>query len=277
VTDARKGTVSIVDSTKGKFTYMPDMRVLGGTDTFTYQVISGDVITQHTVAIMIEPRIMTLGGAITAGVTDASKQLPKPALRVGYRQPLQVLLAANGYRVDFVGSQSFGHDIQGFDPDNEARPGWSAAEIAYGKKGTGADGIYGWLDRHPADIVLLQLSVNQLAGGLAGIEGILNEIDRWEMSAGGNPVTVVLLGVLTRGPGTPAINAFNRGIKVIVARRVSHPGNSPDDIVVIDDPNALLSPADFHDQLSPNSTGYRKLAQLWRAALVDHDLLNKCP
>jgi hypothetical protein len=38
-----------------------------------------------------------------------------------------------------------------------------------------------------------------------------------------------------------------------------------------------LSPAHFHTRLHPKALGYRELAQRWRDALVDHNLLNRPP
>ncbi|MDQ4147748.1 MAG: hypothetical protein M3120_08725, partial [Pseudomonadota bacterium] len=166
--------------------------------------------------------------------------------------------------------------VEGFDADNEAHPGWTATELAYGERGNGSDGIYGWLTAHPADIVLLQINPGQ-TDGAAGVEAIFKEIDRWEASPGGNPITVVLAEVPAKASGESNIRAFNRGLETIVTRRTADLINGPDDIVVIDDYRALVYPADFHDPVHPNRAGYRKMAQTWRDALVEHELLSKCP
>jgi Bacterial Ig domain len=274
VTDAKHGTVTLVDPTTGRFQYMPNIPAVGGNDNFTYEVVNGAGSEQHTATIMSKPRIMALGGDTTAGVMDAAKQLPRPVNRVGYREPLKDLLTAEGYHIDFVGSQSFDNDIKGFDPDNEAHAAWNVAQITYGKNGYGSDGIYAWLTQHPADVVLLQLSVNELDAGLAGVEAILDEINRWEMSPGGNTVSVMLAGIVGQGP---KLTAFNRSIRIMAARRATHLFSPPDNIIFIDHNRALVYPEDFHDALHPNKVGYRKMAQTWRDALVDYGLLQRCP
>jgi hypothetical protein len=210
---------------------------------------------------------MALGGSITAGVTDALKQLPHPGHRGGYREPLMRLLAADGYEVDFVGSQALGQGIQAFDPDHEAHPRWTIAQLAYGRRGDGSDGVYGWLAAQRADVVLLQLDAAHLATGPASVEAILSEIDRWEASPAGNPVTVVVSGVLGQAP---AVQSFNRALQAMIARRAS------DDVIVLNHAGALVYPDHFGDRLHPNTVGYRKLAKLWRDALIDHQLLTKC-
>ncbi|HEX2238949.1 MAG TPA: Ig-like domain-containing protein, partial [Gammaproteobacteria bacterium] len=274
VADAHNGTVAIVDPISGRFKYTPHAGA--SADSFTYEVVNGAGVERHTATVVFRSRIMALGGVTTAGLIDTRRQLPPPAQRVGYRQPLYELLTTDGYAVDFVGSRSLGFGVEGFDADNEAHPGWTATELAYGERGNGSDGIYGWLTAHPADIVLLQINPGQ-TDGAAGVEAIFKEIDRWEASPGGNPITVVLAEVPAKASGESNIRAFNRGLETIVTRRTADLINGPDDIVVIDDYRALVYPADFHDPVHPNRAGYRKMAQTWRDALVEHGLLSKCP
>jgi hypothetical protein len=276
VADARDGTVSMLDPTTGKFRYTPTLPAAGGADDFVYATDSARDAPRFTARVLTTPAVMALGGDVAAGVINGAQNLPPSALRVGYRRTLARLLAAEGYAIDFVGTQHFGSRIEQFDGQTEAHGGWSATELAYGRKGDGSDGVYGWLAAHPADLVLLQLGIEHLADGPAGVEAILNEIDRWEASVG-RPVIVVLSGIVSRPPSAPAIQAFNAGVAAMVARRAAGSLGKPDQIVLIRHGDALSSPANFHDRLHLNPSGYARLAALWRDALIDHELLEKCP
>ncbi|MGH8503717.1 MAG: PKD domain-containing protein [Gammaproteobacteria bacterium] len=275
-TNGRLGSAVIADATTGRFTYTPNAATTGGTDRFTYRVV-GAFSQPRAARIVYQPRIMPLGGALTAGSMDAAGQFPPPAHRVGYRRPLSLLLASEGYHVDFVGSRSFGFGIDGFDAGTQAHAGWSATEIAYGQRGDGSDGVYAWLTQHPADIVLLQLEANHLAAGPAGVEAILDEIYRWAASPGGRPVSVVLSGIVHPAPGGADIRAFNSALDALVARRVAGGVNRPHDIIVVDAQRALTAPADFQHGAYLSPAGYRKLAGVWRDALTENNLLRKCP
>ena len=76
-------------------------------------------------------RVMPLGDSITEGT-----QVPG-----GYRIGLWQRLAAGGYRVDFVGSQSNGPASLG-DHDHEGHPGWRIDQIDAN--------IVGWLSTYQA-------------------------------------------------------------------------------------------------------------------------------
>ncbi len=271
----RHGSISLVDPTTGRLLYTPDPAASGFRDSVTYDVVGARGATRQTAALMFESRIMTLGGAITAGLVDATRRLPPALHRTGYRQPLFDLLAADGYRVDLVGTQALGVGVAGFDADNEAHAGWTLIELAYGRRGDGTDGVYGWLDANPADIVLLQLERRHIVDGLAGVAAILDEIDRWQASPGGNPVTVVLASPVGNALGKAAWNASNAGMEAMAARRAAREAGAKGEIVVIDHP--LAHPADFYSPLYPNPRGYRKMAAAWRNALIDNGLLRSCP
>lgn len=108
-------------------------------------------------------RIMPLGDSITYdnNVDDEPPTNPNARPieeRIGYRLPLWLNLTAGGYDVDFVGSVEAGQDAgqdadPPFDPDNEGHPGYTADQVAdfiY-------DGINGWLQLNPADVILLYI------------------------------------------------------------------------------------------------------------------------
>ena len=71
-------------------------------------------------------RIMPFGDSITAGVTNytgATGDLPAVPNRVGYRKTLYDGLSADGYAVDFVGSESAGSAAAPSIPTSRVTPG----------------------------------------------------------------------------------------------------------------------------------------------------------
>src|SRR5690349_17858040 len=88
-------------------------------------------------------RVMPLGDSITEGT-----QVPG-----GYRIGLWQRLAAAGYRVDFVGTQSNGPAALG-DHDHEGHPGWRIDQIDAN--------ISGWLATTGARTVLLHIGTNDV-------------------------------------------------------------------------------------------------------------------
>jgi acyl-CoA thioesterase-1 len=90
-------------------------------------------------------RVMPLGASSTVGVGS-------PAT-AGYRLPLWQRLAADGVRIDYVGSRSSGPDALP-DTDHEGRSGWTAARMV---PMTG-----GWVLAAQPDVVLLHAGTNDL-------------------------------------------------------------------------------------------------------------------
>src|SRR5215212_10444100 len=88
-------------------------------------------------------RVMPLGDSITEGT-----QVPG-----GYRNGLWQRFTANGYRVDFVGSQFNGPSSLG-DHDHEGHPGWRIDQIDAN--------IVGWLRTSTPHTVLLHIGTNDV-------------------------------------------------------------------------------------------------------------------
>lgn len=216
-------------------------------------------------------RIMPLGDSITydqyiGDLRDASE-------RTGYRQQLWLLLQAAGYSVDFVGSRRAGWEaVPDFDPDNEGHPGWRDDEIA--------DEVYGWLESHPADIVLLHIGTNALDDNPYDVKNILDEIDRYEINYGAS-VTVFLARIINRAPPGPETTLFNANVAAMALDRVAYPANPayPDKIEMVDmengagldyeiDGSSPYDDGDMYDYLHPNVSGYEKMAQAWFDSLA---------
>ncbi len=290
---ANGGSVRITNPATGAYIYTPKPSGGGrGRDSFDYQVIDGSGATASgTETIMVDLKIMPLGDSITSGLTDVGNGgLPAVGQRTGYRKPLQDKLASYGYRFDFVGSIDHGCDA-GYDFEGEGWPGYTAAQIAGIDTAPPVDTCTGQasyvsvqdeLDSHPADIILLHIGTNDIATtSVSDIEAILDDIDAWESSPNGNPVTVVLARIIDQwhwksGDGHPnnvvnsTVTTLNNAIDAMVV------GRPNDDIIVVDMQSALTYPddlgdrsrTDFHYWLHPNDNGYDKMADVWLYPLI---------
>ncbi len=267
VTTAKNGTVTITNATTGAFSYQPATSGARGLDTFTYQVTDPDGgSASATQEVVVDEAIMPLGDSITDGVIGPTV-LPLDE-RFGYRRPLYDLLTGSGFTFDFVGSLSSGSSaLPDFDVNHEGHGGWNATEIAYGQTGFPTDGVRAWLNANPADIVLLHAGTNNLSQTTeVDIADILNEIDQWEQSAGGNHVTVILALIIDQNPLNPDVTTLNNAVQSMATTRIAN----GDDIIVVDQHGALIYPDDLSDQLHPNTTGYAKMANVWFDALEPH-------
>jgi VCBS repeat-containing protein len=286
ITTAKGGTVTITDPTTGAFTYQPDTAAgdKRGEDSFEYQVTDTDSLSDRaTEVVIVNQTLMPLGDSITSGTGQVSDEF----LRVGYRRPLQDKLTAALYTFDFVGGDSKGSAaIPSFDYNNEGHGGWPAADLRAGgglkddpTDGTD-EGTFGWLEDNPADIVLLHAGTNGLAPGgtnaddVAGAFSIISEIRQWEASANGNPVTVVLALIIDQNPIVDDVAAFNTRLQGLADDRI----NAGEDIIVVNQHDALVYPTDLFDDVHPTNTGYGKMADVWfDQALSLPNVLDKCP
>ena len=222
---------------------------------------------------------MPLGDSITQGSVFNGGDFGAAEFRVGYRKPLFDTLGISGYTFDFVGSLSHGSALLS-DSDHEGHGGWTAFDIAWGQN-PGTDGVFAWLDNNPADIILLHAGTNDLANTTEfDIADILDEIDRWENSAGGNPVTVILALIIDQDPINPDVTTFNNNVLAMADRPDITAG---DDIIVVNQQDALVYPGDMSDNVHPNDNGYAKMANVWLDALTNVNpntnevVLDKCP
>jgi lysophospholipase L1-like esterase len=268
------GTVTLTDQTTGTFDYAPANAGGRGSDSFSYRVSDPEGNVDSAVeTVIVDIKIMPFGDSITSGLIDgnAVPALPLSGDRVGYRKPLHDTLISEGFTFDFVGSVTLGDNLLA-DPETESYGGWTASQLAFGQTpAVGDDGIRAWLTGNPADIVLVHAGTNGLSGDTAGngITSILNQIDVWEGSPLGNPVTVLLAMIIDQDPVNADVTALNTSILNIALSRPT------DDIVIVDQFGALNYPADLNDQLHPNPTGYGKMATTWFNEL--QTIIDKCP
>ena len=207
-------------------------------------------------------KIMPLGDSITYDSNHDDKYVsPRPVgVRNGYRNDLWYKLIAAGYHVDFVGSQQAGQSIvPRFDVDNEGHPGWTSYQIAYN--------IYTYLIYNTPDIILLHIGSNDNASSVAGVEYLLDEIDRFEED-NGHHITVIVALIIDRNPHSATVSAFNHNLKNLVKQRISE----GDDLMLVDMQYGagIQYSKDMADHIHPNDRGYTKMANVWFKAIVDY-------
>lgn len=269
---ANGGWVEIIDQGTGEFTYQPAAAGSGfgrGIDSFEYRVTddSEGASSSATQTVIVDQKIMPLGDSITAGEEWLGSEYLADNLMVGYRESLHDSLTGAGYSFDFVGSVNLHGGATTFtDIEHEGHGGFNAIHIK--------DGVQAWLDLNPADIILLHAGTNDLTvipTDETHIEAILDEIDIWENGTSGNPITVVLALIIDQDPIEPYVTTFNTAVRDMALTRI---GNG-DDIIIVDQQNALSYPAHLSDKLHPNATGYDKMADAWFTAL--ETVVDKCP
>jgi len=266
--DGEKGQAIVLDQHAGAFTYTPNETGARGRDSFTYTVESADSDLQvRTASVLIQQHLMSLGDGITLGRTAWVTAPGADSQWVGYRKVLQDSLRDTGHVVDFVGGLASGGAIADFDPDHEGHDGFTPYQIAYG---TGDGGIYSWMDENPADVVLLHAGTIELSESVAGVASILDEIDRWEASAGGNPVSVYVAQIIDRDPSHPDTVAFNLNLADLVTRRAQDPLHPayPDDVRLVDLYSRLAYPEDISEGIFPTAQGYGRMGQGWSQVLT---------
>jgi len=206
--------------------------------------------------LQAEVKIMPLGDSITWDwyYTDSRSD----AYRHGYRDDLWYKLQDADYSVDFVGSRHNGGAVSpSYDGHNQAYTGWTSHQIA--------DNMYGYLGANTPDIILLHIGTNDSAfgstsHGVAGVERILNEIDRFENNKDVK-IKVILAQIINLQKNPSWITSFNNKLVTMAQQRIAN----KDDIVLVNMHSAVGG--NLIDRIHPNTTGYAKMATVWFNAL----------
>lgn len=199
-------------------------------------------------------RIMPLGDSIT----EASSGFGS------YRYYLWQELTREGFAVDFVGSMTgTGGEVSNpeeFDSDHEGHPGWRADEVAAN--------IERWAGSARPDLVLIHLGTNDLAQGQPPsdvVQDLTTIIDRLRIV---NPHIHILLAQIIpmRADGPPDVLELNRAISALAAtaRTVASPVEAVDHFTGFDHAGMTW------DGIHPNGEGNRRIALVWRQALLPH-------
>lgn len=259
-----KGTVAI--EAGGRYTYTPSNPGERGRDQFQFEVDDGlGGIATGVETVIVANRVMPLGDSFTRGWSEELAGLAESAQGGGYRRPLWEALSAEGYAVDFVGTRQDGDAPGGFDVDHEGLGGATVTQMA--------TDVSAWLDANPPDIILLQIGGDQFASGAtpasSEVEDLLNQIDLWMQSAGGNAARVLLARIPDQSPYDGRIRSFNDAVAAMAATRNSA------QVVPVDLEGSLSYPGDLSDGVHLNAEGYARMAEAWRDALAPW--LSKCP
>ncbi|WP_117207979.1 SGNH/GDSL hydrolase family protein [Allorhizocola rhizosphaerae] len=191
-------------------------------------------------------RVMPLGDSITEGT-----QIPG-----GYRNGLWQRLAANGYRVDFVGSQFNGPPSLG-DHDHQGHPGWRIDQIDAN--------IVRWLQVTNPRTVLLHIGTNDVLQNyhLATAPSRLSTlVDRITATVPAADVFVATIIPLANADQESKARSFNATIPAMVQSKV----NAGKRVHLVD-MHAALTTADLIDGVHPTAGGYDKMAATWLTAL----------
>ncbi len=281
----------LLDPTTGEFIYTPSLG-MKGLDSFAYEITdqSGTKANGTIEIIVAKIRIMPLGDSITKGVTIGlsssveDSNPPNERKMIAYRAKLYEDLVSKGYKIDFVGSLSHGLGASQSigDPDHEGHSGFKDEEVA--------SAVFGWLDKSPADIVLLHIGNNGLnrQGGTSSsdVERILDEIDRWEAQTS-TPIAVFLAYIIEKKDTAnnnaipnPRVKEFNTNLETLVLGPGGNGGgrvDAGDDIIMVNQQDALSYPDDLsEDRVHPLPVGYDKMASTWLEALESSQKLPTC-
>nr|WP_211122461.1 SGNH/GDSL hydrolase family protein [Streptomyces yatensis] len=213
--------------------------------------VAADLVLRSTPASADTPgesnggvRVMPLGDSITDGFT------PYPG---GYRVGLWQRLAAGGYTVDFVGSQSNGPTELG-DHDHEGHSGWRIDQLD-------AD-INTWLRQSDPRTVLLLIGTNDLnqnhdiAKAPARLSLLIDHIRAAKPRC---ELFVATVPPQSNATLESRVRAYNAAIPQIVASKGPHTH-----LVKIYD---AMTTADLADGIHPTRAGYGKMAAVWYGAL----------
>ncbi|WP_052851077.1 GDSL-type esterase/lipase family protein [Streptomyces avicenniae] len=190
-------------------------------------------------------RLMPLGDSITYGSGSSTGD--------GYRAPLWNALAADGHAPDFVGGVRSGSMP---DADHEGHSGWRISQIA-----SLADAS---LATHRPNVVTLKIGTNDLnrnddvPNAPARLSALIDQI----VTAAPDATVLVASLVVSTSPTLETHRAaFNRQIPGIVAAKqaAGHHVRHVD--------MSALTGADLADSLHPNDSGYRKMADAFRAGI----------
>lgn len=206
-------------------------------------------VTAVSAASTTPLRVMPLGDSITWGVGSSTGN--------GYRGPLWDRLAADGHRLDFVGTLRGGSMS---DPDNEGHSGYRIDQIA-----ALADAS---LTRYRPDVVTLHIGTNDLNGNhqpaTAG-DRLRSLVDQITAAVPDATVLVASLVVSTSGSEEQYRAAYNQAVHQIVSD-----AQAAGEHVAYVDMSCLIT-ADLTDTLHPNDAGYQKMADAFHRGIQAAD------
>ena len=111
--------------------------------------------------------------------------------------------------------------------------------------------------------MLLHIGTNTLGDGVAAVEAILDEIDRFSAD-----IVVVLAKIINRNPYNAMTSTFNENLELMAIQREMN----GDLLYLVDMESALDYSVDMFDEKHPKESGYLKMATEWYQVLVENVL-----
>ena len=249
-----------------------------GSDTADYTGIDNGIIADLTKGLVLaplfgtatNPKLMPLGDSITAGQHRTD---PTPG---AYRIQLWDDFTADGFNVNFVGSQSNGPDSLG-DKDHEGHPGWRMRQISDLVQG-------GLFTTQKSDIVMLMIGTNDVMTNFRSlsqmksdlgtlIDQITKQIPNSQLLVSSiapiDPLGKKFTSLSDGQAKAKKAQDFNKLIPHLVDEKADQGKN-----VAFVDVGGKLSVDDIvADGIHPDAEGYDKMGNAWYNKLVERDTL----
>jgi Ca2+-binding RTX toxin-like protein len=240
-----------------------------GLDTADYSQATNGIIANLKTGIVLAPiygtsnqqKIMPLGDSITGGEHAVA---PTPG---AYRIQLWKDFAADGLKVDFVGSQFNGPTSLG-DKNHEGHGGWTIDQITGLVSG-------GLINTYQPDTVLLMIGTNDtrtssLSEMYADLSNLIEQI------TARSPNTNLLVSSIA--PTDPAIVGQTRANKtkdfnLLIPDLISDKVTQGRKVAFVNAGGSLTLNDLVSDGRHPNAQGYNKLGNAWYDAIVKRDTL----
>ena len=210
----------------------------------------------------VEPKILALGDSITAGEHPVD---PTPG---AYRIQLWNKFVADGFNVDFVGSQYNGSRNLD-DKEHEGHPGWTINQI-----NTLVDD--GLLRTYQPDLILLMIGTNDILrrDTTSTLETELSQLidDLTEKSPNAHLLVSSIAPLdssIKSKTKADIVTAYNNLIPELVTKKAAQ-GQQ----ITYVNAGGILSVQDLvSDGIHPTATGYNRLGKSWYDAIVESDTL----
>ncbi len=267
--DTEKNSIAGISKKAGQFPV--DIIATNGKDTASQRFMLTVFDKQTT-------NILCLGNSITNGTSTFNS----------YRRDLWQMLHQENYNFDFIGSWSKHHEggempDPDFDLDHEGHSGWTAADIFHAPNWDSTrENIYLWLKEYTPDIVLVELGTNDVFQCRKIPDVLKNFSELVQLLREKNKkVKIFFAQIPPLGPQWAekklcgndttydrSIKSLNKAIAIFV--KANSTNSSP--LFTVDQYSGITS-ANQYDDIHPNLSGEKIMAQRWFAAI--HNYIKK--